>query len=115
MADDGAAGGYSDGSFWAKVTRYAASAGRELVEKALVLYFTLGNERCPAWAKAVIVGALGYFVLPVDAVPDVIPGAGYTDDIGAIVAASATVMAHVSDEDIRRAKEQADRIFGADE
>ena len=41
-------------------------------------------------------------------------GAGYTDDIGAIAAASATAIAHISDEDIRRAKEQADRIFGAD-
>ena len=48
MADGGAADGYSDSSFWDKVTRYAVSAGREVVEKALVLYFTLGNDRCPA-------------------------------------------------------------------
>ena len=40
VAEAGAADGYSDGSFWAKVTRYAASAGREVVEKAFILYFT---------------------------------------------------------------------------
>ena len=44
-----------------------------------------------------IVGALGYFIIPLEAVPDMIPGAGYADDIGAIAAASATVVAHVSD------------------
>ena len=48
---------YSDESFREKLTRYAKAAGKEVVEKALLLYYAAQEERAPAWAKATIAGA----------------------------------------------------------
>lgn len=89
---------FDDGSFWSKVTKYAKSAGKEVVEKALWLYYAAQQSETPVWAKTVIYGALAYFILPVDAIPDPIPVAGYTDDLGALAAALATCSAYINAE-----------------
>ena len=82
---------FDDGSFWNKVKNFALKAGKEVIEKALWLYYAAQQPNTPAWARTVIYGALAYFVLPVDAVPDAIPVAGFTDDLGALAAALGTV------------------------
>ena len=64
---------FDDGSFWDKVKNFALKAGKEVIEKALWLYYAAQQPNTPVWAKTVIYGALAYFVLPVDAVPDAIP------------------------------------------
>ena len=62
--------------------------------------------------KAMIIGTLGYFVLPVDLLPDAIAGMGYTDDIAAITA-TITALASCITEDIQNeAKEQLRNVFG---
>lgn len=66
---------YSDDSFWSKTKRLLKRLGYELVEKILWLYYALQQKETPAWAKSVIVGALGYLIWPVDAVPDAPPEA----------------------------------------
>lgn len=91
---------YSEEGFWDKLVRYAGKAGRELVEKALWLYYAAQKPSTPAWAKGVIYGALGYFILPIDAIPDVAVGIGYTDDLGIIVASLGVVAAYI-DEDVK--------------
>src|SRR5437879_38558 len=57
---------YSRPSFWNKLRGSAAGAGAGVVEKALCLYYAYGASTTPAWAKAAIAGALGYFILPLD-------------------------------------------------
>jgi uncharacterized membrane protein YkvA (DUF1232 family) len=89
---------YSDKSFWETVRIYAFIAGRDVIEKALILYYTARAPATPAWAKATIVGALGYFVSLIDAIPDLTPIIGYTDDLGVMVAALAVVAASVTPE-----------------
>jgi uncharacterized membrane protein YkvA (DUF1232 family) len=103
---------YSDESFWEKVGRFASAAGREVVEKALVLYYAMLEPDVPTWAKGTIVGALGYFIMPLDAISDVMPAVGYADDLGVLVAALAAVAAHVSPEIRERAAEKLDAFFG---
>jgi len=103
---------YSDESFWEKVKKYAVAAGKEVIEKALWLYYAMKREDCPAWAKAVIVGALAYFILPTDAVPDFIPGVGYVDDLGAIAAAITTVAQFIDENVKKQAKKKVKEIFG---
>ena len=88
---------YSDNSFWAKLKHYAKSAGREVVEKALLLYYAMQEEKAPAWAKATIAGALGYFIVPLDAITDLTPAVGYADDLGVLVLAIAAVSAYIND------------------
>ena len=103
---------YSEESFWAKLSKFALSAGRSLVEQALTLYFTLLNPETPKWAKGVIVSALGYFILPLDAIPDITPVVGFADDLGAIAAAMGIIAAHVSPDDRERARRKAEEWFG---
>src|SRR3546814_18019276 len=79
---------YSDQRFWRKATRHASAVGRQALEKALWLYYAVQNPGTPKWARRVIYGALGYFVLPLDAIPDLAPLVGYTDALGEIGRAS---------------------------
>ena len=103
---------YSAESFWQKLRAQAGRAGRELVEKALWLYFAAQRERTPRWAKLTVYSALAYFILPADAVPDLLPGAGYVDDLGVLTAAVVTITAYVDDEVRARAAGLTARWFG---
>lgn len=95
---------YSDSSFWDKAKKYAKTAGQSVMEPALKMYYAALDSDTPVWAKGVIIGALGYFISPVDAIPDIIPVTGYTDDLGALAAALAATAAHIKDEHIAKAK-----------
>jgi hypothetical protein len=55
---------FSERGFREKLKTYAKSAGKEVVEKALLLYYAAQEEKAPKWAKATIAGALGYFIVP---------------------------------------------------
>lgn len=102
---------YSSEKLFDKITKYAKMAGVELIEKVLILYYTLIDPDTPAWAKAVIISALGYFIFPMDLIPDVIPGAGYTDDLGVLISALSTVIAHIKEEHKNLAKERIKKWF----
>ncbi|ARP92396.1 hypothetical protein CAL14_00380 [Bordetella genomosp. 9] len=103
---------YTAPRFWRKLARHAKGAGRQAVEKALWLYYALQDPKTPKWAKRVIYGALGYFVLPLDALPDLIPGAGYTDDVAVMAAALATVAFYIGDDVKRQAAAKLLQWFG---
>ena len=94
---------YSHDQFWAKVRRYAKAAGKNLVETALQLYYAAESPQTPVAAKGVIYGALAYFISPIDIIPDLLPGVGYTDDLAVLLAAIGIVAANISPE----IKEQA--------
>lgn len=98
---------WSEQGFWEKLGRFAKTAGKEVVEKALLLYYAGQEEKAPAWAKATIVGALGYFIAPVDAIVDLTPAIGYADDLGVLALAIAAVAAYIND-DVR--KKTADKM-----
>jgi len=102
---------YSDESFWEKLGKFALGAGRDVVEKSLTLYYCMRDKDTPAWAKGVIVGTLGYFIAPMDAIPDLTPLVGYVDDLGALTVALATVAVHVKDEHVEKAQETLRRWF----
>ncbi len=95
------------------MSRATVSAGRKSLLTALTLFYCLQDRDTPTWAKGVIVGALGYLVLPMDLIPDVIPGVGFGDDWGALVAALGTVAAYVKDEHKLKAATQVERLFGS--
>ena len=99
---------YDDTSFWNKIRHFAVKAGKPVIEHALVLYFCLKDPETPARAKAIVIGALGYFILPLDAIPDLIPAAGFADDLAVLLIATASVLAHVKPEHRRRAGELMD-------
>lgn len=89
---------FSESSFWSKCSSAFKKAGREVLEKALWLFFALQKDSTPRWAKGIIIGALGYFISPIDAIPDFVPIVGFTDDLGVLLAAVGTVAAHIDGE-----------------
>lgn len=103
---------YSDKSFFKKITDFAKAAGFEVIECALILYFTMKKPECPAWSKTIIVGALAYFISPVDAIPDFTPGIGFVDDLGVLAAATTSVAVHIDKKVKKQACEKMDDIFG---
>lgn len=103
---------YSAPRLWRTLCKATRSAGRKTLLTALTLFYCLQDGDTPVWAKGVIVGALGYLVLPADLIPDIIPGAGFGDDWGALVAALGTVAAYVKDEHKAKATAQVERLFG---
>ena len=95
---------YTEDSFWDKVVKFARTAGREVIEKALWLYYAAQQPNTPLWAKTAIYGALGYFISPIDVIPDFIPVVGFTDDIGVLAAAVVMAASYIDAE----AKAKAD-------
>ncbi|MFT6276583.1 MAG: uncharacterized membrane protein YkvA (DUF1232 family) [Halioglobus sp.] len=103
---------YTHDSFWAKMAGYAKSAGKEVVEKALLLYYAGQQEKAPAWAKATIVASLGYFIAPLDAIVDLTPVVGYADDLGVLVLALAAVSRYINDEVKAQTQDKMKNWFG---
>ena len=103
---------YSDDSFWKKVKTFALQAGREVLDKALTMYYCLQDDDTPMPAKATIIGALAYFIMPFDAIPDMIPVVGFTDDLGILAAALVVVSAHVKQEHRDMADAKLQEWFG---
>ncbi|MFV8817458.1 YkvA family protein [Haliea sp. E17] len=103
---------YSEQGLKEKLAGYAKSAGREVVEKVLLLYYALQRADTPTWARATIIGALGYFIAPLDAIADFTPLLGYSDDLGVLALALATVASQI-DEDVRhKAAAKLESWFG---
>jgi uncharacterized membrane protein YkvA (DUF1232 family) len=103
---------YSEPRFRDKLRVYALAAGEAVVYRALLLYYAADRSETPKWAKAAVYGALGYFILPVDAMPDLIPGVGSVDDLGALMLAMGTIAAYI-DENVRvKARDKLRDWFG---
>ena len=103
---------YSEEGFWDKITSVIKKAGAEIVYKALQLFYATQNPACPVAIKATIYAALGYFILPLDIIPDVIPGVGFTDDLMAIGAALAMAHLYIDDSVIMLARSKMSDLFG---
>jgi uncharacterized membrane protein YkvA (DUF1232 family) len=82
--------------FWKKVKRTMGKV--PFLPDAIALYFCMIDPETPIWAKAQIAGALAYFIAPFDLIPDALPGLGYADDAGVIVATLKVVATHVTKE-----------------
>ncbi len=95
---------YTEGRLLDKVQRVPKSAGRAIVEKALLLRQLMASPEVPAWAKALVVGVLGYFILPLDVVPDILGAAGYVDDFAAMLIVLAELDRYVTPSLEREAK-----------
>ena len=106
---------FSKQDFVEKIARIAKGAGAKLVYAALILYYTLQSPKVSATNKAMIIGALGYLISPLDVVPDAIPIAGLADDLGVLVYVLKRVWTDI-DPDIQiKARERLCKWFDEDE
>lgn len=102
---------YSEPRFWSKVARVAKRAGYEVLEKALWLHYAAQRPETPRWARVTAYGALGYFILPMDAIPDWLFGIGLTDDLGALTVAVVALSQYINDDVRRRTARKLDQWF----
>ena len=103
---------YNESSFLDKVTKYGKLIGINALYKAVQLWFVMQKPDVPATTKAVIMGALGYLIAPLDFLPDLMPVLGYTDDFVAITFALIKVQGHIDEEVERKSKHLLAKIFG---
>ncbi|XXM70579.1 YkvA family protein [Lysinibacillus sphaericus] len=103
---------FSEEKFWVKLKRFGLKAGHSVVYTALLLYFVLQKPDVPKKAKVVIIGALGYFILPTDLIPDMAVGVGFTDDLGALGVALLQVAMYIDDDVKAQAKAKLTDWFG---
>jgi uncharacterized membrane protein YkvA (DUF1232 family) len=106
---------YSDDDFWSKVGRVLKKAGGKVIYCAILLYCVLKSPSVPEKYKFMIIGALGYFILPVDLIPDFIPVTGYADDLSALIACYKMVKANVTPEIEAEAKRIYKDLFECDD
>ena len=108
-------GKFSQTDFVEKIARIAKRAGAKLVYAALILYYTLQSDKISKTNKAMIIGALGYMISPLDVVPDAIPIAGLSDDLAVLLFVLKKVWTDI-DPDIQiKAKERLSKWFDEDE
>jgi uncharacterized membrane protein YkvA (DUF1232 family) len=103
---------YSVESFMGKLSVVARRAGLKIVYAALLLFYVLQESAVPAKAKGTIIAALGYLVFPADAIPDIIPLAGYSDDFGVLILALAIAAVYINDDVKQKARTKLSEWFG---
>jgi len=106
---------FSSNDFIEKISKVAKRAGSKLVYAALILYYTLQSDSVSMKDKAVIVGALGYLISPLDVIPDAIPIAGLSDDLAVLIYVLKKVWGDVEPEVKLKARERLSKWFDEDE
>ena len=102
---------YDESSFWDKILKFAKRAGIEVIYLALLLYYTLCSNTLSLKDKAIVYGALGYFILPIDLIPDYIPVIGLSDDFGTLIYAYNIIKDNINDDIRGKAKKKLSSLF----
>lgn len=106
---------FSQSEFVEKISRIAKRAGAKLVYAALILFYTLQSDKVSTKNKALIIGALGYMISPLDVVPDAIPIVGLSDDLTVLLYVLKTVWTDIDPSIQERAREKLAKWFDDDE
>jgi uncharacterized membrane protein YkvA (DUF1232 family) len=102
-----------EAGFWAKVRKTLGQV--PFVEEAVAAYYCAIDRDTPLQVKAIIMGALAYFVIPVDLIPDFIAALGYTDDAVVFYAALRMIAPHIKDRHRERARQTLEGLDPEDD
>ena len=105
---------YSDDGLWNKIKGGAKKAGANLIYDVLQLFYVAKNPNVPMKIRAAMVAPLGYFISPVDLIPDLMPVVGYSDDAAVIAMAIGIAHLYINDEIRQQAQEKLVAFFGKD-
>lgn len=95
-----------------RVKRSFFVIGQKTVYAVMLMVYAFRRKETPLWAKNIIVGALGYFLAPFDAIPDLTPILGYTDDLGVLSFGLVTIASYINSDVRIRARKQLKVLFG---
>ena len=103
---------FNDSALWDKIKNVAKKAGIKVVYAALVLYYLAKDGKMPLKDKVKIYGALGYFILPLDMIPDSLMVLGFTDDFAALAYALYSASKYVTPDIEAKAEAKLHEWFG---
>ena len=106
---------FSPNEFLEKIARVAKRAGAKFVYASLILYYTLQSPNVSKRDKALIIGALGYMISPLDVLPDAYPIVGLSDDMAVLIFVLHKVWNNVDPDIQQKAKERLNNWFDEDE
>jgi uncharacterized membrane protein YkvA (DUF1232 family) len=98
--------------FWSKFKRVAAKL--PFAEDLLSAYYCAFDRQTPRHVQAALLGAIAYFILPFDFIPDMLPVLGFTDDAAVLATAIRLVSAHITPEHREAARARLQRITGSE-
>lgn len=105
------AGFYNPNALFEKIKKVARKAGVKIVYVVLLLYYSTLDKELPMKDRLMVLAALGYFILPVDFIPDVLPG-GFADDMAALVYVLRQVWTNLTPETKQKARKRLTEWFG---
>ena len=106
---------FTKSGFMEKISRIAKRAGAKLVYASLVLFYTVESDKVSMKEKAIILGALGYLISPLDVVPDAIPIAGLGDDLAVLIYVLNMLWEKIGDDVKDKARQKLSAWFDEDE
>jgi len=106
------AGNFSESKFVEKILKFAKRLGIKAVYWAFVLYYSLTSDNISKKERLIILGTLGYVILPYDLIPDFLPVVGLTDDVAALTYAVWKVIGNITPETRAKADSKVKDIFG---
>lgn len=110
LPDDKYVKEFSESGLTNFIKKYAKKGGREFLIMLFKLWYSLPNAS--KTSIAIILAALGYAISPVDAIPDILPIVGLTDDAGILAATITAIAADITPEAEKKAEEKVDDILG---
>lgn len=103
---------FSEKSLWEKIKKYSQDAGVKVIYVVLLLFYTLQDSSVSIKSKLGIAAALGYFILPTDAIFDLTPILGYSDDLGVLLFALSHISKSITPEIKEKARAKLNDWFG---
>jgi uncharacterized membrane protein YkvA (DUF1232 family) len=103
---------YSENSLWEKIKKYSKTAGVKVVYAVLLLFYAMQDKSVSLKTKLSIAAALGYFILPTDAIPDLTPILGFSDDLGVLLFALSQIASTITPEVKIKARQKLNEWFG---
>lgn len=103
---------YSEKSLWQKIKKFAKAAGVKVIYAVLLLFYAMNDKKVSIKTKLYIAAALGYFIFPADAILDLTPIIGYSDDLGVLLFAITQIASSITPEIKEKAKSKLKEWFG---
>lgn len=97
---------------WKRIQRHFTIMGQQTVYAAMLMLHAFRRKETPLWAKNIIAGSIAYLLAPFDAMPDLTPLLGYTDDLGVLSFGLVTIASYINDEVRVSARKRVKKLFG---
>lgn len=103
---------FSEKSLWEKLKKFSKIAGVKVVYAVLLLFYAMKDKNVSVKSKLIIIAALGYFILPSDAIFDLTPIIGFSDDLGVLLFALSQIASNITPEVKENARQKLKDWFG---